>query len=111
MGISGSGKPTLAKLLVHYYDVTGGAVKIGGQDIREICVEALNDQILVAAQGRIVQKGTHPKLAEQSGLYRDFLTARREAVGSKRGTAKNAAPRFLCAAPNVCGTAFRYSAQ
>ena len=52
------------------YDVTGGAVKIGGQDIREICVEALNDQILVAAQGRIVQKGTHPKLAEQSGLYR-----------------------------------------
>lgn len=83
MGISGSGKPTLAKLLVHYYDVTGGAVKIGGQDIRKMSVEALNDQILVAAQGRIVQKGTHPKLAEQSGLYRDFLTARREAVGWK----------------------------
>lgn len=50
VGESGSGKSTLAKLLVHYYDVTGGAVKIGGQDIREMSVEALNDQISYVAQ-------------------------------------------------------------
>ena len=32
VGESGSGKSTLAKLLVHYYDVTGGAIRIGGAE-------------------------------------------------------------------------------
>lgn len=50
VGESGGGKSTLAKLLVHFYDVTGGAVKIGGQDIRSMSLEALNDQISYVAQ-------------------------------------------------------------
>lgn len=50
VGESGSGKSTLAKLLVHYYDVAGGAVRIGGQDIREMSMEALNSQISYVAQ-------------------------------------------------------------
>ena len=50
VGESGSGKSTLAKLLVHYYDVTGGSIRVGGQDIREMSVEALNDQISYVAQ-------------------------------------------------------------
>ncbi len=50
VGESGSGKSTLGKLLVHFYDVTGGAIRIGGQDIREMSLEALNDQISYVAQ-------------------------------------------------------------
>lgn len=50
VGESGSGKSTLAKLLVHFYDVTGGAVKIGGQDVRDMSLEALNSQISYVAQ-------------------------------------------------------------
>lgn len=50
VGESGSGKSTLAKLLVHFYDVTGGAVKIGGQDIRDMSVEALNNEISYVSQ-------------------------------------------------------------
>ncbi|MFT3983941.1 MAG: ABC transporter ATP-binding protein [Lachnospiraceae bacterium] len=50
VGESGSGKSTLAKLLVHFYDVTGGAVKIGGQDVRDMSLEALNDQISYVSQ-------------------------------------------------------------
>ena len=50
VGESGSGKSTLAKLLVHYYDVTGGNIKIGGQDLRDMSVEALNDQISYVSQ-------------------------------------------------------------
>jgi ATP-binding cassette subfamily B protein len=50
VGESGSGKSTLAKLLVHFYDVSGGAVKLGGQDIREMSLEALNDEISFVAQ-------------------------------------------------------------
>lgn len=50
VGESGSGKSTLAKLLVHFYDVTGGAITVGGQDIREMRLEALNNQISYVAQ-------------------------------------------------------------
>lgn len=50
VGESGSGKSTLAKLLVHFYDVTGGKIKIGGQDIRKMSLEALNKEISYVAQ-------------------------------------------------------------
>lgn len=50
VGESGSGKSTLAKLLVHFYDVTGGNVWIGGQDVRDMSLEALNEQISYVSQ-------------------------------------------------------------
>jgi len=50
VGASGSGKSTAAKLLVHYYDVSGGEVLIGGQNIREMSLEALNEQIAYVSQ-------------------------------------------------------------
>lgn len=50
VGESGSGKSTLAKLLVHYYDVVDGAIIIGGQDLREMSLAALNDHISYVAQ-------------------------------------------------------------
>lgn len=50
VGESGSGKSTLAKLLVHFYDVTEGAIRIGGQDIRDMSLEALNGEISFVAQ-------------------------------------------------------------
>ena len=50
VGESGSGKSTLAKLLVHYYDVTGGAIRIGGQKLTDMSVESLNQQISYVSQ-------------------------------------------------------------
>ena len=50
VGESGSGKSTLAKLLIHYYDVNEGSVSVGGQDIRTMSLEALNDCISYVAQ-------------------------------------------------------------
>lgn len=50
VGASGSGKSTAAKLLVHYYDVSGGEVLIGGQNIREMSLEALNERIAYVSQ-------------------------------------------------------------
>lgn len=50
VGESGSGKSTLAKLLVHYYDVADGAITIGGQDLREMSLAALNDHVSYVAQ-------------------------------------------------------------
>lgn len=41
VGPSGSGKSTLATLLPRFHDVDGGAVRIGGVDVREIAPEVL----------------------------------------------------------------------
>ncbi len=50
VGESGSGKSTLARLLVHYYDRNAGAITIGGQDITDMSLEALNDQVAYVSQ-------------------------------------------------------------
>ncbi len=41
------------------------------------------DQIVVVSDGKIVQKGTHEELAAKDGIYRDFVTERKEAVSWK----------------------------
>ncbi|KZB83934.1 ABC transporter ATP-binding protein [Amycolatopsis regifaucium] len=41
VGSSGAGKSTLAKLVPRFYDVTGGAVRLGGVDVRKIAPEVL----------------------------------------------------------------------
>ena len=41
------------------------------------------DQILVVDHGRIVQQGTHTKLMEEDGIYRSFISERREAASWK----------------------------
>ena len=41
------------------------------------------DQIIVVDHGKIVQQGTHTKLMEQDGIYRNFIGERREAASWK----------------------------
>ena len=50
VGESGSGKSTIAKLMVHYYDIVSGSIAIGGQDITEMSLGALNDRISYVSQ-------------------------------------------------------------
>ncbi|WP_245979109.1 ABC transporter ATP-binding protein [Streptomyces diacarni] len=45
VGASGSGKSTVSMLLPRYYDVTGGAVRVGGQDVRELTLDSLRSAI------------------------------------------------------------------
>jgi ATP-binding cassette subfamily B protein len=45
VGASGSGKSTVSLLLPRFYDVTGGAVKVGGRDVRDLTFESLRDAI------------------------------------------------------------------
>lgn len=42
------------------------------------------DQILVIADGRIAQSGTHEELMETGGMYRDFVTVRQQSQGWNR---------------------------
>ena len=41
------------------------------------------DQILVVDRGQVVQRGTHAELIRQDGIYRNFVSERREAAGWK----------------------------
>ena len=45
IGPSGSGKSTLSLLLPRFYDVRGGAVRIGGYDVRDVTEESLRSAI------------------------------------------------------------------
>jgi ABC-type multidrug transport system fused ATPase/permease subunit len=50
LGRTGSGKTTLARLLFRLYDVTGGAIRIGGQDLREVALSDLQARIGLVTQ-------------------------------------------------------------
>ena len=50
VGPSGSGKTTLINLIPRFYDVTRGAVKIDGHDVRDVNLESLRSQIGMVMQ-------------------------------------------------------------
>ena len=50
VGENGAGKSTLVKLLLRFYDPTGGAVRVGGADLRELDPDALRSRIGVLFQ-------------------------------------------------------------
>jgi ATP-binding cassette subfamily B protein len=50
VGASGSGKSTLASLVPRLYDVTSGAVRIDGHDVRDLTGDSLHDAIGVVSQ-------------------------------------------------------------
>src|SRR5690606_26015412 len=50
VGQTGSGKTTIASLLCRFYDVTDGAIRVDGYDIRQVTQQSLRDQIGVVLQ-------------------------------------------------------------
>lgn len=50
VGLSGAGKTTLVNLLLRFYDIQDGAVRIDGQDIRDVSQTSLRRNIGVIAQ-------------------------------------------------------------
>lgn len=50
VGPSGSGKSTIANLIPRFYDVTAGAIKIDGHDIRDVTLASLREQIGIVPQ-------------------------------------------------------------
>ena len=58
VGPSGSGKSTIGRLLFRFYDVTGGALRIDGQDVRDITQDSLHAQIGVVPQDTVLFNDT-----------------------------------------------------
>jgi len=58
VGPSGAGKSTLARLLYRFYDVSGGAITIDGQDVRQVTQASLRQAIGIVPQDTVLFNDT-----------------------------------------------------
>ena len=58
VGSTGSGKSTIGRLLFRFYDVAGGALKIDGQDVRDVTQHSLHMAIGVVPQDTVLFNDT-----------------------------------------------------
>ena len=58
VGSSGSGKSTIGRLLFRFYDVTGGALSIDNQDVRDVTQSSLQNAIGVVPQDTVLFNDT-----------------------------------------------------
>ncbi|SFV29307.1 ABCB family ABC transporter ATP-binding protein/permease [Hyphomicrobium facile] len=58
VGPSGAGKSTVARLLLRFYDVTGGKITIDGQNIRDVSQHSLRSAIGVVPQDTVLFNDT-----------------------------------------------------
>lgn len=58
IGFTGSGKSTVAKLLLRFHDVTGGAIQFNGADVRGMTQASLRDAIAYVPQKAWLFSGT-----------------------------------------------------
>jgi ATP-binding cassette subfamily B protein len=58
VGSTGAGKSTIGRLLFRFYDVTGGAIRIDGQDLRDVSQASLHAAIGVVPQDTVLFNDT-----------------------------------------------------
>ncbi len=58
VGPTGAGKTTIINLIPRFYDVTGGAVRIDGVDVRDVTAESLRRQIGIVLQDTFLFSAT-----------------------------------------------------
>jgi subfamily B ATP-binding cassette protein MsbA len=54
VGLSGAGKTTLVNLLPRFYDVSSGAIRIDGTDIRDVTIKSLRGSIGIVTQETVL---------------------------------------------------------
>lgn len=58
VGRSGAGKTTLVHLLARLWDVTGGAIRLGGADLRQLGTQALHERVAIVFQDVVLFSGS-----------------------------------------------------
>ncbi|MBD2359071.1 ABC transporter ATP-binding protein [Tolypothrix sp. FACHB-123] len=89
LGMTGSGKSTIMNLIPRFYDVTEGAIRIDGRDVRDFTLKSLRSHIGIVFQETTLFSGTirenityakpHASLAEviavaKTAQIHDFIT-------------------------------------
>lgn len=80
VGSTGSGKSTLVKLLMRFYDPTSGVIKIDGQDIKNLNLNNLRQQIGYVGQDVFLFDGT----IEENISYGTFGATHEEIVAAAK---------------------------
>lgn len=78
VGASGSGKSTIGRLLFRFYDVQGGALRIDGQDVRDVTQQSLHDAIGVVPQDTVLFNDTiryNIAYGRDGASYEDIVAA------------------------------------
>lgn len=75
VGRSGSGKSTLVNLLPRFYDVSAGAVRIDGRDVRDYELHSLREQVALVSQEVVLFNDT---IRANIAFGRDISPARLE---------------------------------
>ena len=78
VGPSGGGKSTLASLMVRFFDVGNGSIRIGGADVRDIAKEELMDTVSFVFQNNRLIKGNildNVKLGKPDATEQEVLAA------------------------------------
>lgn len=58
IGPTGSGKSTIAWLLLRFYDVNSGRILVGGRDIRDLNIDSVRSSIAIVPQKPMLFSGT-----------------------------------------------------
>ncbi|WP_302479080.1 ABCB family ABC transporter ATP-binding protein/permease [Ruegeria arenilitoris] len=100
VGATGSGKSTIGRLLFRFYDVTQGALRIDGQDVRDVTQESLHAAIGVVPQDTVLFNDTiryniaygregasqaEIEAAAKAAQIHDFITSLPEGYETKVG--------------------------
>ncbi|NLY86117.1 MAG: ABC transporter ATP-binding protein [Tissierellia bacterium] len=82
IGSTGSSKTTLVQLIPRLYDVTEGAVYVGGEDVRNYDIKALRDQVAFVLQKNTLFSGTireNMKWGNENATDDEIITALKHA--------------------------------
>ena len=93
IGGTGSGKTSLVNLIPGFYPVTSGAIRIQGQDLREMSEDTLRNRIGMVPQKAVLFKGTirsnlqwgNPNASEEEMWNAIDMAQAREVVEGKNG--------------------------
>lgn len=78
LGGTGSGKTSLLSLMMRFYDVTEGEIKIGGVNIKEMSLKQLRDMIGYVPQKAVLFSGTiesNIKYGKKDATYEEMVEA------------------------------------
>lgn len=78
LGTTGCGKTTLLNIMMRFFDISEGCVKIGGVDIKDISIKQLRDMIGYVPQKAVLFSGTiesNIKYGKQDATYEEMIEA------------------------------------
>ena len=82
VGPSGGGKTTIAQLLLHFYEIGSGIIRIGGTDIREVTHEELVDHIAYVFQDSFLFHDTIENNIRMGNTKADFEQVKAAAIAA-----------------------------